>query len=60
MYEKLRNRLIKIVWKDDGRDKAIVGVLKDIEDTCLGLETRDNKTFVISRDSVVSVLEMEE
>lgn len=58
MYEKLLNKFVKIVWIDNGRSKAVGGFLKDVEDTCLGIETKDGQNIVISREVIVSVKEL--
>ncbi len=49
VYNELIGKKIKVVWEDNFRDKALVGILKDYleEDKAIVIFTERNQTFLI-------------
>jgi hypothetical protein len=49
VYNELIGKKIKVVWEDNFRDKALVGVLKDYlaDDKVIVIFTERNQTFLI-------------
>jgi len=49
VYNELIGKKIKVVWEDNFRDKALVGILKDYleDDKAIVIFTERNQTFLI-------------
>ena len=49
VYNEMIGKKIKVVWEDNFRDKALVGILKDylVEDKVIVIHTERNQTFLI-------------
>jgi hypothetical protein len=58
MFEGLKGKCVKCVYKDGNQDKAIVGLLKEATDKFLLIYSRGNDIY-INVDSIVSLFERE-
>lgn len=58
MYESLINKNVKIVWDDNGNNKAISGILIEVDDNCLCLRAGLSQRFIIHKKSIVSCKEL--
>lgn len=58
MYELYVGKKVKIVWEDDSREKAVVGVLEGFDGQFVTIRAdRDNNLMSLSIKAIVSISE---
>jgi len=60
VYNELIGKKIKVVWEDNFRDKALVGILKDYleDDKAIVIFTERNQTFLIKISQIKTLNEV--
>lgn len=60
VYNEMIGKKIKVVWEDNYRDKALVGILKDYlaEDKVIVIHTERNQTFLIKITQIKTLNEV--
>ena len=58
MYESLLAKNVKIVWSDNGNNKAVSGTLIELDDSCLSIRTEKNQQIIIHKQSIISCKEL--
>lgn len=60
VYNELIGKKIKVVWEDNFRDKALVGILKDylVDDKVIVIFTERNQTFLIKIAQIKTLIEV--
>jgi len=56
MYEKYVDKLVKVVWVDGGKQKAVVGKLTDFSEDFLTIQTEHN-LLSLNKKCVISISE---
>ena len=60
VYNELIGKKIKVVWEDNFRDKALVGILKDYlaDDKAIVIFTERKQTFLIKISQIKTLNEV--
>lgn len=60
VYNELIGKKVKVVWEDNFRDKALVGILKDYleEDKVIVIFTERKQTFLIKISQIKTLNEV--
>jgi hypothetical protein len=60
VYNELIGKKIKVVWEDNFRDKALVGILNDYleDDKAIVIFTERNQTFLIKISQIKTLNEV--
>jgi hypothetical protein len=57
--EQLKNKWIKVVWKEVDKAKCIFGYLENYNDLFLLILTKQKKPFFINRRNIITITEAE-